>query len=195
MPKAIDPEKLVAEVKRAKEIFDPEIHGRHDLAAMPKYPLDEWFDSPDSGSILSEIVGVSGGLAEPSPFYYEMVERLMRVLNPAEKAPYLSAWRFITGKDPLDGSSLNDYWNGNEVGSVFIWFSYSPETCRRAAEAVSRARFIDLLQTAYNKGFIEWGQDGRQVITASEFWQLIRGVRRCRKSDHSMAKLSYGGGV
>jgi hypothetical protein len=174
MPISIEPHELSAIVAEAKKSFDPAIHGRIDLPAMPRYPIDNWFDSSDRGPDLSEQVRVKGHLAEPAILRASIVEILIETLNPAERKPFLESSRYMNGKNPDSGEKLNDYWDPKEVGSVFIWFAYSPDTCREAAKAIENTRFIDLLQTAHERKFAAW-VSGDIVFAMEDFWQLVRG--------------------
>ena len=188
MPIAIEPQELSALVVEAKKSFDPAIHGRADLPAMPRYPIDSWFDSPNRGPHLSELVRGNGHLAEPAILRASIADLLMATLNPAERKPYLEASCYMNGKNPYTGEKLNDYWDPKEVGSVFIWFAYSPDTCSMAAKAIESARFIDLLQTAHDRKFAAWGSGG-DVFTMEDFWHLVRSDLEFRDGIHSIHKL------
>ena len=188
MPIAIDPQELSIRVEAARKAFDPEVHGRHDLPAMPKYPIDGWFDSSERGPDLSELVRIDGHFSEPAMLYASVAERLMETLNPAEKKPYLDALRYMNGQAPESGNKLNDFWTPEEVGSIFIWFAYSPVTCGKAAEAIESSRFIDLFQTAFERKFSAWNT-GEEVFSVDDFWRIVRGDLEFSYGIHSIHKL------
>lgn len=185
MPFAVEPEVFTRRVEEAREAFDPEIHGRHDLPAMPKYPLDEWYDGGGPKLYLPEVVRVNGFIDEAALLYLNSTEELIRVLNPAERQPYLAAMRYTVGKDPKSNQLLCDLWDPEKVGSLFLWFSYSAKTCTEAALAVRSARFIDLFQLAYQRKFVAWGT-GEVVFDEDWFWRMIKGDLEFSYGIHSI---------
>jgi len=185
MPIAIDPNELAIITGEAKSSFDPEIHGRHDLSAMPKYPIDDWFDSSAKGPHLSELTNSQSIHEEAAFLYYTTAELLIPVLSPTEQKIYLEAWSYIAGLNPENRETLNDYWVPNEIGSLFIWYAYSPETCAKAASSIKAARFIDLLQKTHERNFTAWGTD-KQVFNDNDFWRILRGDLDFSSGIHSI---------
>ena len=78
---------------------------------------------------------------------------------------------FINGKDSL-GVRINDYWNPTEIKSLYLYYAYSPDTCKKASEAIRNTRFLDLFKIAYDRDF-KSAKTGEIIYSKNELWEII----------------------